>query len=173
MPKFRNIRVKMQNGKSRIQRAMVLRSGKLKFVKNVGRKAHSGAKRAHKAVKHRVSKRKNSKSRNKSPVRHNNNSKRSRSSSVVGKGIFNKIPFINNPIAKKVFIAAGAASIITSVLALVSPRAAELSNSTIGRGVIGFATGDFIGGAANILLPMLQGRSLGGNGGQNGSNGFA
>lgn len=38
MVKFRNIRVKMKGGKTRIQRAMVMASGKLKFVKNV---AHS------------------------------------------------------------------------------------------------------------------------------------
>ena len=50
MPRFKNIRVKMANGKSRTQRAMVLASGKLKFVKNIGRKAKSGAKRAHKAA---------------------------------------------------------------------------------------------------------------------------
>jgi len=39
MPKYRNIRVKMKGGKSRIQRAMVLASGKLRFVKNARRKA--------------------------------------------------------------------------------------------------------------------------------------
>src|SRR5947209_5601818 len=45
MPKFRNIRVKMKGGKSRIQRAQVLASGKLKFVKNTGRKATRSAKK--------------------------------------------------------------------------------------------------------------------------------
>lgn len=38
MPRFKNIRVRMKGGKSRIQRAMVLASGKLKFVKNIGRR---------------------------------------------------------------------------------------------------------------------------------------
>lgn len=35
MVKFRNIKVKMKGGKTRIQRAMVLASGKLRFVKNI------------------------------------------------------------------------------------------------------------------------------------------
>lgn len=39
--KFRNIRVKMKGGKTRIQRAMVLASGKLRFVKNVHRSSQS------------------------------------------------------------------------------------------------------------------------------------
>jgi hypothetical protein len=38
MPKFKNIRVKMKGGKSRLQRVKVLASGKYKFVKNIGRK---------------------------------------------------------------------------------------------------------------------------------------
>lgn len=40
MPTFRNVRIKMRNGKTRLQRAQVLASGKLKFVKNLtkGRK---------------------------------------------------------------------------------------------------------------------------------------
>lgn len=37
MVKFRNVRVRMKGGKSRIQRAMVLASGKLRFVKNISR----------------------------------------------------------------------------------------------------------------------------------------
>lgn len=37
MPKFRNIRIKKPGGGTRIQRAQVLKSGKLKFVKNVKR----------------------------------------------------------------------------------------------------------------------------------------
>ena len=40
MAKYRNIRVKMKGGKSRIQRAMVLASGKLKFVKNTSRRSY-------------------------------------------------------------------------------------------------------------------------------------
>lgn len=45
MVKFRNIRVKMRGGGSRIQRAKVLASGKLKFVKNVAR-SHRSSSRA-------------------------------------------------------------------------------------------------------------------------------
>lgn len=45
--KFRNIRVKMKGGKTRIQRAMVLASGKLRFVKNVTRSRSSPSKARH------------------------------------------------------------------------------------------------------------------------------
>jgi hypothetical protein len=69
--KFRNIRVKKAGGGYRTQRAMVLASGKLKFVKNTGRtsarkgsahvakkrRSHSKAvthrRRSHSAVRHR------------------------------------------------------------------------------------------------------------------------
>jgi hypothetical protein len=43
MVKFKNIRVKMRGGKSRIQRAMVLASGKLRFVKNISRSRASSS----------------------------------------------------------------------------------------------------------------------------------
>jgi len=35
MPTFKNIRIKMKNGKTRLQRVQVLASGKYKFVKNL------------------------------------------------------------------------------------------------------------------------------------------
>jgi len=172
---FRNIRIKMANGKTRIQKALVLRSGKLKFVKNKARTAHRHIKKGGKHIKHRIKHRKSSK--NRAPVKRNN-SNRSTNRSVVGKNIFKKIPFINNPIVRKVFIAAGAVSIIVSVLSLVSPRAALLANGTIGRAVIGLATGDVVGAVANVAIPAIQSGGLGGltggNGGSNaGANGFA
>ena len=40
MAKYRNIRVKMKGGKTRIQRAIVLASGKLRFVKNTSRRSY-------------------------------------------------------------------------------------------------------------------------------------
>jgi len=177
MPKFRNIRVKMQNGKSRIQRAQVLASGKLKFVKNVGRKAKSGVRRASRAVSKRRPRRKSSK---RQVPRKTNNSKRSTTKRVVGRNFLKKIPLINNPTVRKVFIAAGAVSIIVTVLSLISPRAAAAANSTVGRGVIGLATGDVVGAAANVVIPLVQGGGLGnilggasGGGGNGNGNGFA
>jgi len=174
---FRNIRIKMANGKTRIQKALVLRSGKLKFVKNTARTVHRHVKKGGKHIKHRVTRRKSSKSR--APVKRNN-SKRSTNRSVVGKNFLKKIPLINNPTVRKVFIAAGAVSIIVSVLGLISPRAANAANSTIGRGVIGLATGDIVGAVANVAIPALQSGGLGnlfggGNGGNggNGANDFA
>jgi len=159
MPRFKNIRIKMANGKSRLQRAQVLASGKLKFVKNKARTVHRHIKKGGSHVKHRIKHRKSSKSR--APVKRNN-SNRSTNRSVVGKNIFKKIPFINNPIVRKVFIAAGAVSIIVSVLSLVSPRAALLANGTVGRAVIGLATGDVVGAVANVAIPAIQGGGLGG-----------
>lgn len=41
MPTFKNIRIKMKNGKSRLQRVQVLASGKYKFVKNIGKRARA------------------------------------------------------------------------------------------------------------------------------------
>jgi len=172
---FRNIRIKMANGKTRIQKAKVLASGKLKFVKNTARSVKRHAKRGASHVKHRIKRRKSSKSR--APVRRNN-SKRSTNRSVVGLGFLKKLPIISSPIAKKIFIAAGAVSIIVSVLGLISPRAANAANSTVGRGVIGLATGDVVGAISNVAIPLIQGGGLsnlfgGGNGGNNGSNDFA
>jgi hypothetical protein len=55
MVAYKNIRVKMRGGGSRIQRAMVLASGKLKFVKNVHRS--SSKSRAAKPMTHRTKRR--------------------------------------------------------------------------------------------------------------------
>jgi len=170
---FRNIRIKMANGKFRIQKAKVLASGKLKFVKNKARTVHRHVKRGASHVKRRVTKRKSTTRR--APVR-SNNRKRSNNKGVVG-GFLKKIPLINNPTVRKIFIAAGAVSIIVSVLSIISPRAAGAANSTVGRGVIGLATGDVVGAAANVLLPLLQGRggglSLGGGGNSSNEGGNA
>jgi len=164
---FRNIRIKMANGRFRIQKAKVLASGKLKFVKNKARTVHRHVKRGATHVKRRVTKRKSTKSR--APVRRSN-SKRSNNKGVVG-GFLKKIPLINSPIVRKIFIAAGAVSIIVSVLSIISPRAAAAANSTVGRGVIGLATGDVVGAASNVIIPLIQGGALGGGGG--GGNGGA
>jgi len=179
MPKFRNIRVRMANGKSRIQRAQVLASGKLKFVKNKARSAGRSVRRRASTTRRRITRRKTQTRR--APVR-SNNRKRSNSNSMVG-GFLKKIPLINNKFVRKIFIAAGAVSIIVSVLTLISPRAAAAANGTIGRAVIGLATGDIVGAASNVVIPLIQGGSLnlggltggnGGNGGaQVGNSGFA
>jgi len=164
MPKFKNVRIKMANGKSRLQRAQVLASGKLKFVKNKARSAGRSVKRRASTTKRRVTRRKSP--TRKAPVRRNSTK---RSNKSMAGGFLKKIPLINNPTVRKVFIAAGAASIIVTVLSLISPRAAEAANSTVGRGVIGLATGDIVGAVANVALPMLTGRG-GANGASGGGN---
>jgi len=175
MPKFKNVRIKMANGKTRLQRAKVLASGKLKFVKNKARTAGRSVKRRASTARRRVTRRK---TQTRAPIVRRNNSKRSGNKGMVG-GFLKKIPLINNPTVRKIFIAAGAVSIIVSVLSLISPRAAGAANSTVGRGVIGLATGDVVGAAANVVIPLIQGGGLsnilgGGNGGNGGStSGFA
>jgi len=170
--KTKFIRIKMANGRSRQQKVQVLRSGKFKFIKNTARSVKRRVKSGARRVKRRVTRRKSSTRR--APVRRSN-SKRSRSKGVVG-GFLKKIPLINNPTVRKVFIAAGAVSIIVSVLSLISPRAASAANSTIGRGVIGLATGDIVGAVSNVAIPLIQGGGLNLGGGGNGSSstgGFA
>jgi len=44
MPTYKNIRIKMKNGKTRLQRVQVLASGKYKFVKNLATAVKSKAK---------------------------------------------------------------------------------------------------------------------------------
>ncbi len=53
MPKFRNIRIKKPGGGTRIQRAQVLKSGKLKFVKNKSRAAPKRSKAKARKAPHR------------------------------------------------------------------------------------------------------------------------
>lgn len=45
MPQYKNIRIKMKNGKTRTQRVQVLSSGKYKFVKNTNSKKVSKSRR--------------------------------------------------------------------------------------------------------------------------------
>jgi len=172
MPKFRNIRVKMANGRSRIQRARVLASGKLRFVKNTARKSRSGAKRASRKARKIGS----SVRRRRSPSKpKRNNRKRSNNTPMV-KGLKN-LPLISSPLVKKIFIAAGASAILTTVAAIIFPRAVPALQSTVGRAVVGFITGDFVGAAANVALPIIATGGLGngnsGNSAVTGSAGFA
>ena len=65
MPIFKNVRIKMANGKTRLQRAQVLKSGKLKFVKNLSssssRKRSTSSKRKNTPAKRSANRRKVSK----------------------------------------------------------------------------------------------------------------
>jgi len=174
MPRFKNIRIKMANGKSRIQRAQILRSGKLKFVKNKARSAVRHTKHAAKRVKHRITHRRT----RKAPV--TRKATKTRSKSMVFGGIKSTL---NKPIIKKVLMAAGLVSVAISVLSLISPRAAGAVNTTAGRAALGFVSGDFIGAASNVILGgglssitgLLGGggASAGGNTAERGTAGFA
>jgi len=85
-------------------------------------------------------------------------------------GILGKVR--GSGILKKVLIAAGAATVATTVAALVFPRAVPLLSSPAGRAGVGFIFGDFVGAAGNFLLAGGVGNigSLG-QGSSNGSGG--
>jgi len=161
----------MANGKTRLQKAKVLASGKLKFVKNTGRKVKSGAKRAARSTKRRITRRKAS---NRSPV--TRKATKTRSKSMAGFGGIKST--LNKPIIKKVLMAAGLVSVAISILTIVSPRAAGAVNTPVGRGALGFIAGDFVGAISNFLigggLQSVTGALGNGGGGQpQGSAGFA
>jgi len=100
------------------------------------------------------------------PKKKSNSSKRSSKGMVFGK----KIPILSNPTVRKIFIASGAASIIGTVVAVLAPQFSAQVQSPIAKGIIGFLTGDLIGGAANFLLPTLAGGAANGQS-SNGGNG--
>ena len=66
MPTYKNIRIRMKNGKTRLQRVQVLASGKYRFVKNVASRARKAVSKARKP-KRRVT-RSSGKSRRKTTV---------------------------------------------------------------------------------------------------------
>lgn len=64
MPKFKNIRIKMKNGKYRTQKVMVKANGQYKFVKNTKKKSTSKSRSSGRKL--RVTKKKSSSSSKKS-----------------------------------------------------------------------------------------------------------
>jgi len=137
--------------------------------RKISRKTRSIASTVKRKVKRR---RKNTASR--APVRpkkKSNSSKKKSNGMVFGK----KIPILSNPTVRKIFIASGAASIIGTVVAVLAPQFSSQVQSPIAKGIIGFLTGDLIGGAANFLLPTLAGGAAasGGNGGNGAGGNFA
>jgi len=132
--------------------------------RKITRKARSAASTIKRKVK---SRRKKTTSRAPSrPKKKSNSSKRKSEGMVFGK----KIPLLGNPTVRKIFVAAGAASIIGTVVSFVAPSFAAQVQTPIAKAIIGFLTGDIIGAAANFLIPTLAGAgagaaSNGGNGG--------
>jgi len=171
MPKFKNIRVKMANGRTRIQRARVLASGKLRFVKNKTRSVHKRVKSGARRIKRRVTRRR---SPSRAPISRKATTKRSKS--MVGFGGIKST--LNKPIIRKVLMAAGLVSVAISILSIVSPRAAGAVNTPIGRGALGFIAGDFVGGISNFLIggglqSVTGALGGGGNSAVQGTSGFA
>jgi len=166
----------MANGRTRLQRARVLASGKLRFVKNKARTVHRHVKRAGGHVKRRITKRR---STSRAPI--SRKATKKRSNNVVGFGGIKST--LNKPIIRKVLMAAGLVSVAISILSLISPRAAGAVNTTAGRAALGFVSGDFIGAASNVILGgglssitgLLGGGGNGGSGNTavQGSAGFA
>jgi len=107
--------------------------------------------------------------------RKKNKSTKPRKKSMAGKKGLSKIT--NNPLLKKVLLAAGAVTIATSVLSIVAPNQAQILNSPVVKAGIGFLVGDLPGAATNFVL--AGGGGFVGNGGnagnvsQQGNSGFA
>jgi len=144
---------------------MVKRSKKRSKSKKKPRKNPKRVKAGKKAARKR---KRSPKSRKK------NKSTKPRKKSMAGKGgIKSKI---NSPIVRKVLMAAGVATIATSVAAIVLPSQAQLINSPIVKAGLGFVVGDIPGAVTNFLLSGGVGGLTGGNGSSsNGNNtaGFA
>jgi len=139
----------------------------IKKAQAARRKIIAKARGAGRKIRKKVSRRKNKTSR--APVRpkkKSNSSKSQSKSMVFGK----KIPILSNPTVRKIFIASGAASIIGTVVAVLAPQFSAQVQSPIAKGIIGFLTGDLIGGAANFLLPTLAGGAAA-QGSSNGNGG--
>jgi len=132
--------------------------------RKITRKARSVAS----TVKRKVKRRRKT-TTSKAPVRpkkKSNSSKKKSNGMVFGK----KIPLLNNPTVRKIFIASGAASIIGTVVAVVAPSFAAQVQSPIAKAIIGFLTGDFVGAAANFLIPTIAGGAAQSSNGGNGGN---
>jgi len=139
----------------------------IKKAQAARRKIIAAAKTAGRKIRKKVTRRKATTS--KAPVRpkkKSNSSKSQSKSMVFGK----KIPLLNNPTVRKIFIASGAASIIGTVVAVVAPSFAAQVQSPIAKAIIGFLTGDFVGAAANFLLPTIAGGAAQSSNGGNGGN---
>jgi len=132
--------------------------------RKITRKARSIASTVKRKVKSR--RKKSTSNPTSRPKKKSNSSKRQSNGMVFGK----KIPLLSNPTVRKVFVAAGAASIIGTVVSFVAPSFAAQVQSPIAKAIIGFLTGDIVGAAANFLIPTLAGAgaaqgSSNGNGG--------
>jgi len=109
-------------------------------------------------------------------TRKKNKSTKPRKKSMAKGGIRSKL---QGPLVKKVLMAAGVASIATAVASIVLPNQAQLINSPIVKGALGFVVGDFPGAITNFLLSggigsvtgALNGGTAAGTGGNTG--GFA
>jgi len=152
MPKFRNIKVKMKGGKIRIQRAMVLASGRLKFVKN---KSKSGKKRAGPATKS-TKKRRNTQPKNTTKRRSNTVAKKKRFTRA--RGAFSKIT--GNKFVRGAVLGLGGGALALQVTERFAPQFSGIA-APIGA----FVMGGPIGLVASVLLQGGLGfLSVGGNG---------
>lgn len=153
------ITIKKRGGGTRKQKVQVLKSGKFKFIKNSTKVKRSAPKR--KAPKRKAPKRKAPKTTKRKVIKPNK-----RRGNVVSRKGISKIT--GNPTLRKVLMAAGAVSVVTSVAALVAPQFVPTIQKPIVRAALGFVTGDFIGAASNFVIggglpSMTNGNGNGGS----------
>jgi len=151
MPKFKNIKIKMKGGKSRIQRVMVLASGKFKFVKNKRNQAKTiGPKRGKSNKKSRKSQRITTTKKKSTSV---GKKKKSVSRS---RGIFDKI-------TKNKFVKGAALGLGGGALAIQISNRFAPQFSGIAQPLGAFVFGGPIGLVASVLLQGGLGFLTGGS----------
>jgi len=139
MAKFKNIKIKMKGGKSRIQRVMVLASGKFRFVKNKRKSSPGPAKKSTKSNK----KRRNTQRRNTTTKR---------KPSVAKKGTRRRISKGFTKITSNKFVRGAVLGLGGGAVALqVSNRFFPQANS-IAQPLGAFVFGGPIGLVASVLL---------------------
>jgi len=157
MAKFRNIKVKIKGGGTRMQRAKVLASGKLKFVKNLTKKVTKSRSRKPKSGKNK----RKSQSRN-TPKRPRNTVAKKKKSVSRSRGIFDKIT--KNKFVKGAALGLGGGAIAIQVTERFAPQF-----SSIAAPIGAFVFGGPIGLVASVLLQGGLG-FLSGNGSANGGS---
>jgi hypothetical protein len=159
MPKFKNVKVKKRGGGFRMQRAQVLASGKLEFVKNISKRSSSSTKKKSTSKRKRSSVRKVIKrvttSRPMARRRRSTRRTSSRKSGIVSPKIKSSL--------KQVMIGLGAASTIGLIGSVIGQPALG-QNKLVNAGA-SFVIGGPIAAATSFLLSgggMQGGQSNGG-----------
>jgi len=163
---FKTITIKKRGGGTRKQKVMVLKSGKLRFVKNSS-KTTTRRRPKKRSVKRSVKR----VIRNSAPKRIMARRRRTtRRSTPRKQGFLKGLPIISNPMFKKAAAGVGTATLAVSLLSLVAPSIAQ---QPLVKPALALAGGDFIGLGAQVLTGGGLGGILGGGSGAGSMEGLA